>query len=517
MEGTVFSLIPPLIMLFLVLVTRKVLLSLGAGIIAGALFMEGFNPAGALNVIWISFSEIFVVEGEIQTGSLYLLFFLLFLGIMGAFMSESGGTVAFGHWASSRVKTRKGAQFVPAILGLIIFIDDYFNSLAVGQVSRPLTDRYSVSRAKLAYIIDSTSAPVTVLSPVSSWGAYIIGLIGSILATHQLSSLGGLEAFIQMIPMNFYAVAALLLVFLSVYFKLDMGPMKIHENRAEQTGALIGFSRENVQEDVTKDAVDQNDGRLHHLFTPIVVLLTGTVITMIWTGISNTSDPITVLSIFSNTDVNLSLFVAGLLSVLTAMLLYIRQKQRKMSVHQVLMSGIRSMMPAIYILIFAWMLGTVIGLLETGEYLAGLVQSADFNVSFLPLIIFVISGIMAFATGTSWGTFGMMLPIAGDIAVNTEVSMLLPSMAAVLAGSVFGDHCSPISDTTILSSTGAGANHIDHVLTQLPYALLSAISALIGYAILGWTASWVIALAATLIILSGSVIVLYKLMINSMQ
>lgn len=503
MEGTVFSLIPPLIMLILVLVTRKVLLSLGAGIIAGSLLIEQFDPVGALQTTWSAFAEIFVVEGEIQQGSLFLLLFLLFLGMMGSFLAASGGTKAFGRWAAKKVKTRKGAQFVPAVLGIIIFIDDYFNSLAVGQVARPLSDRYNVSRAKLAYIIDSTSAPVTVISPVSSWGAYIIGLLGSIIAASQITGLSGLEAFIQMIPMNLYAIAAILLVFLSIQFRVNLGMMSAHENRAISTGELLDPERERAPGDVNRDFVEHDHGKLYHLFLPIIVLLAGTVIAMIWTGIQHSSESVTILSIFSNTDVNFSLFAGGLASVVTAMTLYMMISQPKSSVFQVLSAGIRSMLPAIYILIFAWMIGTIIDQMQTGVFLAGLVEQSSLNPSFLPLIMFMVAGIMAFATGTSWGTFGMMLPIAGEIAANTDVSVFLPSLAAVLAGSVFGDHCSPISDTTILSSTGAGANHIDHVLTQLPYALTAAISALAGYIVIGFFGSWILGLFVTLLVLSG--------------
>lgn len=510
MEGTIYSLLPPLIMLILVLVTRQVLLSLGAGIIVGAFMLHNFGFKESLIELWETFSTIFYAEGEVQIGSILLLSFLLLLGIATAFMTASGGTKAFGEWAIKRIKTRKGAMFMPAILGIIIFIDDYFNSLAVGQVARPLTDRYKVSRAKLAYIIDSTSAPITVISPISSWGAYLIGTIGSIIAAKEIADLGSLEAFVKMIPLNFYAFAAILLVFLTIYRKFDIGAMKKHEELAESTGKLVDESKE-VPGDLNNEFKPNDNGSIYHLIVPIITLIVGTVGAMIVTGIQGipANENVNLLKIFEYTNVNRSLFIGGLLSVISAVVLYTMLRGSKSSIGKVFVEGVKSMLPAIYILILAWMIGTIIGSLETGTYLSDLIKEASFSAAYLPFLVFIVAGIMAFATGTSWGTFGIMLPIAGDIAVNTDVNMFLPSLAAVLAGSVFGDHCSPISDTTILSSTGAGSNHIDHVLTQLPYATIAAVASGIGYLIFGFTTSTLLAFSVTLVIVLG-VVLLYK-------
>ncbi|WP_181349539.1 Na+/H+ antiporter NhaC family protein [Thalassobacillus sp. CUG 92003] len=509
MEGTIYSLIPAILMLLLVIVTRRVILSLGAGILVGALMLSDFHVLNALMDIWNIFAGIFVSDGALNTGNIYLLVFLLLLGMTTAFMTASGGSYAFGRWAIQKIKTRQGAQGVPAILGVIIFIDDYFNALAVGQVARPLTDRYKISRAKLAYFIDSTSAPVTVISPISSWGAYIIGTIGTILAANEITDYQALEAFVKMIPANFYVFAALLLVFMTAYLKVDIGPMRRHEKRAIETGELHAPGRADAPGDLDDEFETHHNGKIRHLLWPILGLVLGTVGAMIWTGASAAEGSLDALAIFANTNVNLSLFIGGLLAVLLAGVMYASQPQPKSRFFKVIVEGIKAMLPALYILIFARVIGTVIGNLKTGEYLAQVIQDAAIATAWLPLLIFIVSGGMALATGTSWGTFGIMLPIAGEIAAVTDIGLVLPALAAVLAGSVFGDHCSPISDTTVLSSTGAGANHIDHVLTQLPYAFIAAGAASLGYVVLGFTGHLIFALLATLAVVAITGIVLH--------
>ncbi|RDY65708.1 Na+/H+ antiporter NhaC family protein [Halobacillus trueperi] len=510
MEGTIYSLIPAVLMLILVLLTRKVILSLGIGIIVGAFLLTQMDIGGGLALIWSIFANIFVSEGALNMGNIYLLSFLFLLGITTAFMTASGGSRAFGRWAVERIRTRKGATLVPALLGIIIFIDDYFNALAVGQVARPVTDRYKVSRAKLAYYIDSTSAPITVISPISSWGAYIIGTIGSILAANEITQYQAFEAFVLMIPANLYVFAALLLVFLTIYLRLDLGPMKVHEKRAIETGELNNPEKGDVPGDLNDEFKEHNHGKISHLIWPIFALVVGTVLTMVITGMRNTEGSVDLLSIFANTNVNISLFTGGVVSVVVALVLYISQPKPKSGISLVFGQGMKAMLPAIYILVFAWMIGDIIGQLQTGEYLAQQFTQADINLAYLPLIIFLLSGFMALSTGTSWGTFGIMLPIAGEIAAVSDPTLILPALSAVLAGSVFGDHCSPISDTTILSSTGAGSNHIDHVLTQLPYALIAAGAASIGYVILGLSGGVWLPLLMTLIIVTFVAFIIHK-------
>ncbi|SEO71536.1 Na+/H+ antiporter NhaC [Amphibacillus marinus] len=501
MIGTAYSLIPALLMLVLVIVTRKIYLSLGLGIVVGAAMLQNFNPINTLGQIWTVFRDIFYIPGEgINRGSLFLLAFLILLGILTAAMTASGGSLAFGKWAATHVKSRRGAQLVPVFLGLLIFIDDYFNALAVGQVARPLTDQQRVSRAKLAYIIDSTSAPITVISPISSWGAYIIGVIGAIFATNQIVNYQPLEAFIRMIPLNFYAFSSIFLVFVVALFNLNLGAMKKHEERAEKEALVYDPDKESMGGDLTESLPAHKDGQLYHLLVPILTLIVATIIAMLWTGYLETEGAVTIFSMFANTDVNFSLFLGGLIAVMVAFLLFNKQAQPKVSMLTIASKGFQSMLPALLILFLAWMIGDIIGALDTGGFLALLVEQAAFNPNYLPLVLFVVAGFMALATGTSWGTFGIMLPIAAQAAFAIDVTLVLPAMSAVLAGSVFGDHCSPISDTTILSSTGAGANHIDHVITQLPYAFICAIASMLGYFVYALFPVTIVALAVTLVL-----------------
>ncbi len=505
MDNTIFSLIPPLLAIIMVVVTKRVLLSLATGIIASAFLLAEFSIGKTFSIIGNAIKGVFISGGSINTASVYIIFFLLFLGMITAFISISGGSRAFGDWAMKRVKTPAGAQIVAAVLGIIIFIDDYFNALAVGQVARPITDRQKVSRAKLAYIIDSTSAPVCVISPISSWGAYIIALIGTILATHGVTEYSAFSAFMRMVPMNFYVWPTLGLVFFAAYANFNIGSMKVHEDKARREGQLFD-PRKKVPGELKDDLPTSSTGAVADLVWPIIALVVATVGSMLWTGYQATEGNASIFTIFENTDVTKSLVLGGLIGLIVTIAMFFRQALVLRGVQanvfsKGILEGMKSMLPAIYILIFAWIIVDLIGKLGTGTYLAGIVEQSNLDVSYLPLILFLIAGIMAFSTGTSWGSFGILLPIAGDIAASTDISILLPAMAAVLAGSVFGDHCSPISDTTILSSTGAGSNHIDHVMTQLPYALISAGIAIIGYLVFGITGSTLIALVAVIGIL----------------
>lgn len=504
MENTIYSLLPPLIAIIMVILTRRVLVSLGIGIISAAIILANLQFTETMSILFTTVKAIFIEDGALNSWNVFIILFLLILGVITAFISITGGSRAFGDWAMKRVKTRAGAQLVTAFLGILFFIDDYFNALTVGQVSRPITDRQRVSRAKLAYIIDSTSAPVCVIAPISSWGAFIIAIIGSVLVTHQVTDITAFSAFIQMIPMNLYVWVTLLLVFLTAIFNIGFGSMKAHEERAWLKGEVFNPSKQ-IPGELKEDLPVSKKGSVGDLVWPIIVLVAGTVSAMFWTGYQNTDGAKTAMAILDNTDVALSLFSGGILGLVTTLFLYSRQLKQKAIKENVLLkgiiAGIKSMLPAVYILIFAWAIVDLIGQLETGTYLAGVVTKLNIHSGFLPVMLFIIAGIMGFSTGTSWGSFGILIPIAGDIAAATDISLLLPGMAAVLAGAVFGDHCSPISDTTILSSTGAGCNHMDHVITQLPYALIAAAITAVGYVTLGFTGSTIISLAVVVAIL----------------
>ncbi|MCD8509915.1 MAG: Na+/H+ antiporter NhaC family protein [Bacillus sp. (in: Bacteria)] len=499
MDFGILSLIPPVLALLLVIVTRKVLLSLGVGILVGAFMLNH----GSDNVILDTITQItgiigsiFIDDGWVNTWYFYILLFLVLLGMIAALISLTGGSRAFGDWALSRVKTRTGAQFVSACIGILIFIDDYFSSLTAGNVSRPFSDRHNVSRAKLAYTVDSTAAAMCVLVPLSSWGAYIITIIAEILAD-TTTNYSAFQAFMMIAPMNFYALFAILMVFAVAYFKLDIGPMRKHELHAIQTGELVDTAKGPVPGD-SSETEPLVQGRVSDLLWPIATLVAATVFFMIVTGIQGTEGQATLLAIFENTDVAGALLYGGLTALVVTVALAFNRRLTGKDVGVGLWAGTKSMLPAIYILIFAWTIGDIIGEIGTGDYLAHIIEESSMNIAYLPVILFAFAGFMAFSTGTSWGTFGIMLPIAGTIAIGTDVTLLLPMLAAVLAGSIFGDHCSPISDTTILSSTGAGSHHIDHVLTQLPYALIIGAIASVGFLVLGFTGNVLVALVATL-------------------
>ena len=528
MDSSILSLLPPILALVMVILTRRVLLSLGVGIIVGALMLNDYHPIDALANIYaimlgivfdygdvdvVTFgsvtSAIFESRFAINTWEFFIVLFLLLLGMLAALVTRSGGSRAFGEWAMKRVKTRVGAQMLAIVLGFIIFIDDYFNSLTVGNVSRPLTDRHRVSRAKLAYIVDSTAAPMCVISPVSSWGAYIIAIIAGILTTYSVTDYGALQAFMLMVPMNIYALIALAMVIVVAWFNLDIGPMKVHEKRAIETGELVDLSAGPIPG--SQDDIEASDnGKVGDLIWPIVALIIGTVFFMVLTGIQGSDAGATILDIFENTDVSASLVYGGLVGLGVALLFNMVKPNNGTGLVQSLGIGMKSMLPAIYILFLAWTIISIISDLGTGAYLASLVDG-NIHPMFLPAILFVIAGFAAFSTGTSWGTFGLLMPIAGEMASVIDISMLLPMLAAVLAGSIFGDHCSPISDTTILSSTGAGSHHIDHVMTQLPYALIAAGITMISYLVLGATTSVILGLATAGILLVITVIVLKRM------
>lgn len=493
---------PPVLAIALVLLTRRVLISLGAGVVASALLVAGWNPLETLQLVGQALLKIFWADGAVNTYYVYILVFTFLLGIIAAIIMMSGGTQAFSDWAVQRIQTRRGAKVLPAILGMVIFIDDYFNALAVGRVAQPVTDRHHVSRAKLAYVVDSTSAPVAVLMPFSSWGASIIGIMAPMLAASTLA-VSDVGAFLGAAAMNYYAIVAVLLVWVTVLLHVEIGPMRAEERRAICEGRTFN-PEETIPGELAEDLPVHHPGAKRALVIPFVLLVLGVLGGIAWTGraASGSWDP---LEVFASTDVSSALLYGGLLGLAGALYYYVRYttadpRFSPSTLGRGFWEGIRSMAPAVSILVLAWMLGDLIAQLGTGAYLGGLVESAALPPAWLIPVMFVLGGAMAFSTGTSWGSFGLLLPIAGQIMANVEGGdeLLLAAFGAVLAGAVFGDHCSPISDTTILSSTGSGANVITHVTTQLPYAVTGAALALLGYVVFALTENGVLGLLATL-------------------
>lgn len=489
---SLWSVAPAALALILAIVTRKVLLSLGIGILVGA-FMLPTELLGGFGYLKNIVVALVYEEDAFTFGKLQILLFLLLLGVFTSLLTYSGSNQAFANWAKKHIKDRRGAKLLTACLVFVTFIDDYFHSLAVGAIARPVTDKFKVSRAKLAYILDSTAAPMCVLMPVSSWGASIIATIGGLLATYSITEYTAMSAFISMSAMNFYAIFSLILVFVVAYSSFDIGSMARFERMA-----LVAESTESEQ-------TTENKGRVYALILPIFVLIATTVASMIYTG-AEALETFSLLGAFENTNVNLSLVIggsAGVLAVILCTLGLIKAEDYPKAIWV----GCKSMFGAIAILTLAWLISSVVKDMHTGDYLSTLV-AGNIDPAFLPAILFILATTMAFATGTSWGTFGIMLPIAAGMAVNVDPTLLIPCMSAVMAGAVCGDHCSPISDTTILSATGAQCNHMDHVTSQLPYAILVATASAIGYLALGFTHSAVIGFGVTGAIIAAVMIVL---------
>ena len=487
---SIWSIVPPVLALCLAIVTRKVILSLSIGIIIGALMLADFNIKDTLAYLFNNVSSlVYSSEDGLNFDTINIILFLLLLGILTALLTVSGSNRAFAEWAQKRIKDRRGAKLMAASLVFVTFIDDYFHSLAVGAIARPVMDKFKVSRAKLAYILDSTAAPMCVLMPVSSWGAYIITLISGLLATYAMTEYSPIGAFMAMSAMNFYAIFSIIMVFFVAYFSFDLGSMARHERLA--------------QEHQEKEEIDAcADGRVRNLILPIVTLILATVAMMLYTGgqaLAADGKAFSILGAFENTTVGISLVFGGVLAVLMVTLCILLDRQ--VSIKEYVQSwivGVKSMSGAILILFFAWTINNVVGDIKTGTYLSGLV-SDSLPVAILPALLFILGAVMAFSTGTSWGTFGIMLPIAAAIAAHSAPELMLPCLSAVMAGAVCGDHCSPVSDTTILSSTGAKCNHMDHVTTQLPYALTVAVATIIGYLVVGFTQSGLFGFIATAI------------------
>lgn len=482
-----FSVVPPFLALALAVITRRVLLSLGIGILVGVAFLVGGNPVDGLTHLKDMVVGLAWADDDWSLGKPKILVFLILLGIFTSLLTYSGSNQAFADWAKRHIKNRHGAKMLTACLVFVTFIDDYFHSLAVGAIARPVTDKFKVSRAKLAYILDSTAAPMCVLMPVSSWGASIIATLAGLLVTYKITEYTPMGTFVAMSLMNYYALFALIMVFVVAWFSFDIGSMA----RFEQA-ALNEAHDETAVSDATK-------GRVYALIIPVLALIASTVSAMIYTG-AQASETFSILGAFENTDVNTSLVFGGTCGVL-AVVLCTLGTIKTADYPKAVWQGAKSMFGAIAILILAWLISTVVGEMHTGDYLSTLV-AGNIHPGFLPVILFLLASVMAFATGTSWGTFGIMLPIAAAMAVKVEPALIIPCMSAVMAGAVCGDHCSPISDTTILSSTGARCNHIDHVTSQLPYALTVAAAAAAGYLALGLTKSALLGFGTTGIVLA---------------
>ena len=478
--STGWALLPPVVAIALALITKEVYSSLFIGIVVGAVLYGGGNVE---RTILHAFGDdnggfVSVLTDSYNVG---ILIFLVILGTVVAMMNKAGGSAAFGKWASEHIKTKVGAQLATILLGVLIFIDDYFNCLTVGSIMRPVTDKHNVSRAKLAYLIDATAAPVCIIAPVSSWAAAVSGFV---------KGEDGLTLFVRAIPYNFYAILTIVMMVTMVLLKVEFGPMAKHEKNADNGDLFsMGDRTQNIQE----DEQGSSKGKVIDLVIPILCLVVCCVIGMIYTGgFFKGKDFITA---FSNSDASVGLAIGSFFGLVITIVLYvIRRVLPFKNCMDCLVDGFRAMVPAILILTMAWTLKSMTDSLGAKEFVAMSMKSVagDF-ISLLPAVIFLVACFLAFATGTSWGTFGILIPIVVAVFEGSNYELMIISISACMAGAVCGDHCSPISDTTIMASAGAECDHVNHVSTQLPYAIVAAAVSFFSFIIAGFVRNaWIV-------------------------
>ena len=471
--ATVFALLPPVIAIGLALITKEVYTSLLAGIITGGLLYSNFNLELMINTIFFQ-EDGGMVYKLADAWNVGILVFLVMLGILVSMLNKAGGSAAFGKWASKHIKTRIGAQISVMILGVLIFVDDYFNCLTVGSVMRPVTDRHKVSRAKLSYIIDATAAPVCIIAPISSWAAAVTSSVP------EDSGINGFAVFLQTIPYNLYAILTLVMVLLVTVLRVDFGPMKKHEMNAI-AGDLFttpGRPYEGNEEEVINEKAHVLD-----LILPVAVLIASCIVAMVYTG--GFFEGASFVDAFAASDASVGLVLGGAVTLVFTFIYYMMRDVLSFEeTAKCIPEGFQSMIAPILILTMAWTLSGMTNLLGAKYFVADLVaNSASAMQGFLPMSIFLVAAFLAFATGTSWGTFSILIPIV--IGVFPEGQMMVISIASCLAGAVCGDHCSPISDTTIMASAGGHCEHVNHVVTQLPYVLVVGSVCMVGYLLIG--------------------------------
>lgn len=495
--ATIWALLPPLVAIVLALITKEVYSSLFVGIVVGALIYSGFKFEGTVTQIFEG-GIIKVLSDSYNVG---ILIFLVILGSVVCMMNKAGGSAAFGRWASKKIHTRVGAELAAIILGILIFIDDYFNCLTVGSVMRPVTDRHHVSRAKFAYLIDATAAPVCIIAPISSWAAAVSGFV---------EGQDGLAIFVRTIPYNFYAILTIVMMVGMVLMKTEFGAMRTHEINALNGDLYTTSAR--PYENATDDETPNPRGKVIDLVIPIVMLVICCVISMIYTGgFFSGTDFVTA---FSQSDASTGLAMGSAFGLVFAIIFYmIRRVVNFRDCMGCIPEGFKAMVPAIMILTFAWTLKAMTDSLGAAVFVEEAMRSVAGGIEvILPAIIFLVGCGLAFATGTSWGTFGILIPIVVAVFEKSSPEMMIISMSACMAGAVCGDHCSPISDTTIMASAGAQCDHVTHVSTQLPYAIVAAAVSFVTYIVAGFVKTAWIALPVGIVLM---LIVLFVIKMNN--
>ena len=484
--ATIWALLPPLVAIILALITKEVYSSLFVGIVVGALLYSGFKFEGTVTQIFEG-GIIKVLSDSYNVG---ILIFLVILGSVVCMMNKAGGSAAFGRWASKKIHTRVGAELAAIVLGILIFIDDYFNCLTVGSVMRPVTDRHHVSRAKFAYLIDATAAPVCIIAPISSWAAAVSGFV---------EGQDGLAIFVKTIPYNFYAILTIVMMVGMVLMKTEFGAMRTHEINALNGDLYTTSAR--PYENATDDETPNPRGKVIDLVIPIVMLVICCVISMIYTGgFFSGTDFVTA---FSQSDASTGLAMGSAFGLVFAIIFYmIRRVINFRDCMACIPDGFKAMVPAIMILTFAWTLKAMTDSLGAAVFVEEAMRSVAGGIEvILPAIIFLVGCGLAFATGTSWGTFGILIPIVVAVFEKSSPEMMIISMSACMAGAVCGDHCSPISDTTIMASAGSQCDHVTHVSTQLPYAIVAAAVSFVTYIVAGFVKTAWIALPVGIVLM----------------
>ncbi len=488
-HGTFWALVPPIVAIALALITKEVYSSLFIGVLIGALFIS----QGSFSVFLDATFKDGLVAKVADPWNVGILFFLVILGMMVTLMNRAGGSAAFGNWARLHIKSKVGAQVATICLGILIFIDDYFNCLTVGSVMRPVTDRFKLSREKLAYLIDSTAAPVCIIAPISSWAAAVSGFV---------DGEDGLGLFIKAIPFNFYALFTILALFIVAIGKVNFGPMKKYES-----------GQESFDEKLDSINVPEGKGKILDLVVPIVLLIVFCTVGMVYTGgfFASGENAKGFVDAFANSDASIGLVLGSFAALILTLIFYLSRRVLGFNKCMACVpDGFKAMVPAILILCLAWTLKGVTDTLGAKEFVAGIVSGGAAGVmNLMPALIFVIAALLAFATGTSWGTFGILIPIVVAAFSGIDYNLMIISISACMAGAVCGDHCSPISDTTIMASAGAECNHVNHVNTQLPYVLFVAGVSFVTYIIAGFVRN-----AGVSLVLGGALTVLGLLVLK---
>ena len=506
--STIWALLPPVVAIGLALVTKEVYSSLFIGILIGGILYSGF----ADRTLWVHIFQDGFVASVADSYNVGILVFLVILGAIVALMNKAGGSEAFGRWASEHIKTKTGAMLATIALGVLIFIDDYFNCLTVGSVMRPVAEKHNISKEKLSYLIDATAAPVCIIAPVSSWAAAVSGFVKD-------SGVSGFGLFVKAIPFNFYALLTIVMMLCLAFMKFDYGPMlKFEPYTVESAKQKIetmisrsgSFSQaiEAKEEETVKDK-SRNTGKVIDLIIPIIVLIITCVMGMLFSG--GFFEGAGVIQAFSDSDASVGLVLGSACTLIIVVIYYLCRRILKFQdIMSCIPEGFKAMVPAILILVFAWTLKGMTDALGAKEYVEALVKgSASAFQIMLPAIIFLIACFLSFSTGTSWGTFGILIPITISVfPITTSIGVVCVS--ACMAGAVCGDHCSPISDTTIMASAGAGCDHINHVNTQLPYAITVALVSFVSYIIAGFVPKWGIVLPIAIVLMVATLFVIKK-------